>query len=215
MSIDIVIAHYKENIDWINHESLNGSSIKNIYLYTKNSDYELSTLLKNNKKIIHQYLPNLGRESHTYLTYCIDHYENKVDTVFFLQGNPFVHNVDINRLSHWIKHSNNTVNFFSKNFTNSFLLKGLTKNGHIKYWQGNTEPCELDIGRWFIKNIQNTIPKPVKIYYGANFCIPKSKILLRHKDYYKSILNENLLTPNPESGHFFERSWFYLFNLHI
>ena len=215
MSIDIVVAHYQENIDWINDKRLQHPLIKNIYLYTKSDQYQLSALLKNNIKIKHQYLPNVGRESHTYLTYCIDHYDDTdIQTVFFLQGNPFEHGINFKRLLDWIEYSKKDSNFFSKNFKDNYLSIGL-KNGHIKHWKGNTEPCDLNIQQWFIENINQTIPQPAKIYFGANFCIPKIKILSRSKNTYRSLINKYLSTKNPEVGHFFERSWFYLFNLHI
>lgn len=213
MSIDIVIAHYKEDIEWLNDEKLSSSSIKNIYLYTKNSDYRLSDKLKNNSKIKHYHLPNIGRESHTYLTYCIDHYNDQhINTVIFLQGNPFVHGVNINKILSWIQKSTKNTQFFSQNFTNSFLLKGL-RSGHINYWQGNTEKCDLSVQDWFIKNIQKSIPRPLKIYFCANFAIPHSKIRTRNISHYKNLIDQYFVTKNPETAHFIERSWFYLFNL--
>lgn len=212
MSINIVVAHYKENITWLNHNILNDSSIKNIYLYSKDPQYILNTELKNNKKIIHTYLPNVGRESHTYLTYCIENYNASVDSVFFLQGNPMAHGIRINRIKYWINSTKNNIKFISQNFSVASPFKGL-KNKRISHWQGLTEPCELPMDLWFKSNIQPQLPNPSKIYFGANFCIPSFKIKTRNLEEYQTLVKKYFTTKNPEACHFIERSWYYLFNL--
>jgi hypothetical protein len=89
MSIDMVIARYNERIDWIN-------KIKNkdihILLYNKGNPVPLS------KKYETILLPNVGRESHTYLTHIINHYDHLADTTIFTQGDPFDHSPDFLQL---------------------------------------------------------------------------------------------------------------------
>ena len=75
MNCDIVVAHYKENLEWVN--KINKDNIRNWYIYTKDDKYEIPSYLVNNNKVIHEYLPNIGRESYTYLKYCIDNYKIK------------------------------------------------------------------------------------------------------------------------------------------
>ena len=75
--IDIIIARYKENIDWINEIKLY-PYINNIYVYNKfyQEDYILS---------------NVGREAHTYLYHITHNYDNLNTVNIFLQGNPLDH----------------------------------------------------------------------------------------------------------------------------
>ena len=68
MSVVVVIAKYKENVSWVENLKYN------YIIYDKSKD-----------------VPNIGRESETYLKYIINHYNNLPDYVVFLQGNPFDH----------------------------------------------------------------------------------------------------------------------------
>jgi hypothetical protein len=43
------------------------------------------------------------------------------------------------------------------------------------------------------------------------FAVANSRILSKPKEFYERLLAE-LQTPNPEVGHFFERSWSYIFD---
>lgn len=73
----LVIARYKENIDWV-------KSIPIKYLiYNKNSQQI------HDKNIIN--IPNIGREEYVYIKYIIDHYENLPNQIIFVQGDPFAH----------------------------------------------------------------------------------------------------------------------------
>lgn len=67
----IVVAKYKENIDW----TINLPCI----IYDKSEKEEYIKL------------PNFGREAHTYLHHIIHNYDNLTDTTIFTQGNPFPH----------------------------------------------------------------------------------------------------------------------------
>ena len=83
--MDLVVAVYNENIDWIN-------LIKNkrIFLYLKNPDRydEIQTKFPN---AIIEILPNIGRESHTYVYHISKNYDYLANHTVFLQGNPFDH----------------------------------------------------------------------------------------------------------------------------
>jgi hypothetical protein len=97
----LVIAKYNENISWI-----------------KNTD--IPYIIYNKGNITPKYhntipLPNIGRESHTYLSFIIKNYYNLPENIIFCQGDPFPHcdnfldliknynlNQDITNLSHWI-----------------------------------------------------------------------------------------------------------------
>lgn len=83
----IVVAQYKENIDWISKVP---EDIK-VFVYTK-SDVSNSVVRTNT---VFKTLPNVGREAHTYIHHIVYNYESLTDTVIFLQGDPFEHAPDV------------------------------------------------------------------------------------------------------------------------
>jgi hypothetical protein len=82
MKYHIVIARYRENIDWINYIDTN---LYDVFIYNKGT--KLHNIL--NCNIIE--LENKGRETHTYLYHIINNYENLPEKIIFTQANPFDH----------------------------------------------------------------------------------------------------------------------------
>jgi hypothetical protein len=80
-TIDIVIARYEEDLSWLKDIPVKYTTL---YIYNKGSEI---TLDLQNVKIIP--LPNLGRESHTYLYHVINNYNNLADITYFLPGSVF------------------------------------------------------------------------------------------------------------------------------
>ena len=75
----------------------------------------------------------------------------------------------------------------------------------------NNEPIKfID---WFKNNINETYPNPIKIFCNAIFAVKKEQILSRPIEYYKNLILEVNHHVNSTEGHFFERSWYYIFNL--
>lgn len=72
----LVVARYNENIDWISELELPFT------IYNKGTQGNIENSIK---------IPNVGRESETYLRYIKDNYYNLPETVVFLQGDPFPH----------------------------------------------------------------------------------------------------------------------------
>jgi hypothetical protein len=111
MSIDLVIARYKENISWLHQVP---DSINTIYIYNKDDtckrplnrygtvvrSYQINPptldVPTSRSKIIS--LPNVGREADTYLEHIIQNYDNLADLTIFSQGDPFPHSPDFMKL---------------------------------------------------------------------------------------------------------------------
>jgi hypothetical protein len=208
MLYDIVIAHYKENLSWISE--LQHPNIRQLRIYTKDSSINTDFKYLNNK-VVHSVLPNVGRESDTYLRYCLEFRDNLPDFVFFLQGNPSFHGITTKHILQWI-HSFTDSHKFTPTFSNCPLYHG-TQDGRVSHWGSPTKPNSLDIVHWFKKFINtNQDINHCKVCFGANFGVSKDRILSRSVEDYNLIL-EDLNCINPESGHYIERSWFYFFNL--
>ncbi len=205
MKFDIVIAHYHENIDWINN--LNNELIRNIFVYSKS----LNDIILNNKKVIFSRLPNIGRESHTYLNYCVENYNNLPDFVIFLQGDP--HGIDVDKINEWINLANNS----KANYTNNFkigCIDWFLQNGKIEEWGGKTDQSRFDVREWAKVYIKDNLKEnDYPIFWHACFGVSKKAILSNSIEKYKTIISEELQGKNSEVSHFLERLWFYLFNL--
>ncbi len=70
-SFQIVVARYNEDISWLNPVQ------QHCIVYNKGKPLNIS-----NEK----FLPNVGRESETYLRYIIDNYDNLPEVVVFTQA---------------------------------------------------------------------------------------------------------------------------------
>lgn len=79
-TVEIVIAKYRENLQWIMHLQKLAPTF-GLKIYDK-SEAPIENA---------QVLPNLGREAHTYLHHIIKHYDHLADITVFCQGNPFDH----------------------------------------------------------------------------------------------------------------------------
>ena len=91
--IEIVIARYNEDLNWIN--KIIDKSIK-ITIYNKGLDNIKDISNKYNFTIIP--LKNIGRESHTYLYHIIKNYDNLAEQTIFCQGDSIFHSPDFLKL---------------------------------------------------------------------------------------------------------------------
>ena len=202
-----VVARYNESIDWLQ------PIIKDCIILNKGEPLHV-----NNETP----LENVGRESDSYLWYIIQHYDNLPDVVVFTQANiadhlgsnnvkyllnmkqeaelygksiPRIHNLHVdNEVSCWGPIFNHPINH------RSFKIPNTYKHDSIFF---------ID---WFRKNISESYPNPISIYYNAIFAVKKELILAHPKEYYETLRKEVHYDINPMEGHFFERSWYYIFN---
>jgi len=54
----------------------------------------------------------------------------------------------------------------------------------------------------------------MSVFFGASFVIRREMIQLRSKEFYEKLSKQLEVSDSPEVGHYFERSWFYIFNCH-
>jgi hypothetical protein len=77
VSIRVVVARYREDVSWTR-------VLPNVTIYNKGeplSDQEYNQV----------FLPNVGREQHTFFWHIVKHYDELDDYTVFLQGDPFDH----------------------------------------------------------------------------------------------------------------------------
>ena len=200
----IVVARYNENIEWLKDE------MNNCIIYNKGDKLNIENEIM---------LENVGRESDTYLNYIITHYENLPDVVVFTQARISDHkgrddvNYLINIKNEALIHSKSqNVNVFSNRCT-CFGEKWNLKNDGTFYLNDNYKNNRPIIFiEWFKDNINKTYPTPIHVYCNAIFAVKRELILKNPLEYYKKLILEVNHHICSTEAHFFERSWYYIFN---
>lgn len=155
-------------------------------------------------------LPNVGRESHTYLRHIIDTYSDNEDSrdeiIVFLQGHPFDHC--------------NGVDIFQS-----------VMNGILRITEGSMFE---NIGSWIIEIVDgepkfhmtikeelaatslelfgNELPKSFVFSAGALFVTSRTSISKRPIEFYQKAIKMLDADVNPIRGFCFERLWSLVFN---
>jgi len=208
METSVIISRFNENLDWI--ENINKDYI--IYLYNKGEDITLK------KSINSINLPNVGRESHTWLYHITNNYENISDNNIFLQGRiddlgcmaykdleRYLNNLEVNRFN--VSRLGLLTPFHWK--------KNLTIPSDKRYkkdWE-NAKISRNEIGfRKFAKEIFPNIPIFVATSYGGCFAVSKEAIYSHSKDFYIKLLSKCNHHEHPIEAHFLERLWCFMFS---
>ena len=187
MSVAVVIAHYKENLDWI-----------------KNIKYKNYVIISKEKYEPEQ-IPNKGFEASSYLEYIIKSYENLSDYTIFLHGHR----------SSWHHKENIDEKINSLTFDkpyhniNDNTLSGIG-NGENSYEK--TELIYQSLRR--ILNI-NIIIEHIFMRGSAQFYVHKDCILRHNKNVYIQLYNY-LMETNEISfwtSRAFEYIWHLIFTL--
>lgn len=180
-------------------------------------------------------IPNVGRESETYLQYILANYNQLPDVVVFTQGRISDHVDYQNYLKSYLFDNSKGYATYLVYLKNEALEKSKSQNfwmhhdvgkcncfdkawnirgGGYFYLHDNYKKNQrMPFCEWFKKNIQDDYPNPICLYPNGIFAVTKENILSNPLDYYEKLLLEVNHQVNPAEGHFFERSWYYIFNM--
>jgi hypothetical protein len=195
----IVIARYNENISWAN-------DYENVVIYNKGENVETKHSI-----IV---ADNIGKEAHTYLQYVIDNYHDLPDVVAFMQGDPFYH---ISSL--WVEEKI-TPDLFNDYFFNN-IENGFSKNWVYGRMMHFAPPYCVDWFKMRIDKEDKVNVENMKIFWAACFSVTKEQILKRPYTFYQELHQqfndddrhvENYNRTDWTLAHWFERSWYYIFN---
>jgi len=206
MSYKIIVARYNENIEWLEKD------FDNCIVYNKGEKLNIQNEIA---------LENVGRESETYLNYIISNYDSLPDVVVFTQARIDDHyeNADINYLINLKKcaFANNKSQSFMTHYQNQIHNDPWNAEWNLtygKYFLENNykNNVPLTFKEWFKKHIHHDYPNPIHIYRSGIFAVKKELILNKPKDFYERLILELNHHSDPTEGHFFERSWYYIFH---
>eukprot|EP01031_Cornospumella_fuschlensis_P041681 gene41681-50862_t len=177
----IIVAKYKEDISWIP-----SSWLSDVHLYNKDESNPVAITEEGKKWAACENLPNVGRESHSYLHHIISHYDDLADVLYFTQAHPFDHAPHIVDL---IEGGIGSVA--------PFFPVGIQAGFDRSYSQlSNSKP----------------VPRTIVFSPGAIFAVQKQAILRREKRYYEDALKLLDYDKNPIEGYSFERLWSVIFD---
>lgn len=199
MKYQIVVARYDEDISYLYLFK------DNIVVYNKGND-DIPTHFNTLK------LPNIGRESHTYLYHIITNYDNLADKTLFMQGR-----VNDHKLLQFDEYFNDNNLFIGRESTHDIemLKKDIDHSGKylIELKKGDLKKSKYTPYEWINKiGIDISNFTKFKMIWGANFSISKEIIQSKSKLFYENLIKYVDYDRNPEEGHFFERSWYTIFN---
>ena len=206
MKSTLIIARYNEDITWLNDKSEH-----KIIIYNKGNK-----LLNNKFKNIIS-LPNVGRESHTWLHHITNNYENLDENNIFLQGriddlncmafkDPKLYYKDLEKYGFAVSRFGLLGPMHWKDNV------GIEKNKkYSSQWEAN-KIGKSEIGfRKFAKSLFPNIPLLVATSYGGCFAVKKELIRNYDLEFYKKLLFMLSNHEKPIEGHFMERLWCYMF----
>lgn len=214
-NVEIVVARYNENLEWLNEYPFNQFE----YIVYNKGDNE--HFIKTNVKHIIN-LPNIGMCDHTYLYHIIQNYDNLSNTIVFLPGSVnIIHKKQkaINLLNRIIK-SNFTHSFFIGKYHNSvkdqynnFTLDTYRCAYDPNYQKNNRtqlHKCKIrPYGKWYTYFFGDT-PAHYATHHGI-FSIDKRDII-QHPIYrYELLIKTVNKTSHHEASHYIERSWGVIF----
>lgn len=195
----IVVARYNENIDWL-------KKLKDITLV-----YNKGLFHDSLKYFQVLQLPNYGRESHTYLNHIINNYDNLAEYTLFFQGSIKDH--EPLSLENYFQQKDFIG--YLRNYETHLIKKPLR---HFGKWKneinnGSIKQSKLTCFEWLTEIIYfDETLKEISTVWGALFSVSKKLIHEKPKIFYEQLLRYVDYHVNPEEGHFFERSWYFIFS---
>jgi hypothetical protein len=215
----IIIARYMEDLEWIDKPPYN----KYPYIvYNKGNDQNYK---KTDKFIEEIKLPNVGRETHTYLYHIIENYHRISRMTIFLPGSMELKHKDIKgrKLFEQLEIEPYTTTFVCDtelkgyhvlNVHSFTLLNKYTSSSSMNSQHNEGNAMALSpmrpLGRWYLSHFDASIPN-LYTTYNSIFALSRDSILAHHVPYYNGFINEVNTHHNHEVVHYYERTWYSVF----
>lgn len=224
---ELVVARYTENLNWLR----NLPTGLRVTVYDKsNAGPTLGESAGNNAI----FLPNVGREAHTYLHHIVSRYDSLAEWTVFCQGKPFDHAYDFKK---WLREftapqpksgaddENPQLSMFSlaPDFSPGSPKVVFIWLGHLidtdddrgdrlfRPWSKNVAGCGLDL-RGFHQALFGTDgPMLYTFVLGAQFAVHRDVVHRRSLSFYERSLAVSVTFP--DAAHCFERSWDRVFGV--
>ena len=221
---EMVIAHYRENLEW----ALQYRKWATVYHKGGQQPKETPELPRqiDHSHFRYHELPNVGREGHTYLYYIVSRWNSLPENVFFTQGSCSVDHRPFPIESYLMTKPNISLymNVWNRGIEFDDYPGGTLR--HIGKWKrerdtGVMSPSPTSFIDWWKEYISPVFPidgslekvfRKWKWSHGAIFSVSRDCIKQHPLIFYQKLLTNLQRHVNPEEGHFLEKSWFYIFD---
>ena len=215
-SIDVVVARYKENIDWL--REYDDGALGRLFIYNKSDkpvDYS-----NGRAKYIYRELPNVGVCDHTYLYHIIENYDDLADVTVFLPGSGSLENKKgtVDFIMEKVKSTYKTafkVKPFPDRSVGEVLYNFTLEKWDVTSLENRDSDGKLELakirpfGKWY----EATFPgiKVKAAVFGGIFAVSRDHIRSRNKEFYEGLIKEVGTHKFHEASHYIERSWTSIF----
>lgn len=205
--INVIVARYREELAWLAELDLP------FLVYDKSGELPGAV-----------HLPNIGRETHTYLTHIVNNYDRLAPYMVFLQGDPFVHlSADgqagpkelRERILETVERGAHFQGFawFKLKCDGLGRPHDLKKSENKGRWPGWGK--DIPVADVFCELFDSPAPKQfIARASTGNFMVSAERIRTRPLSMYRHALR--LVEDDPHdgnnTGHAFERLWQLIFN---
>lgn len=230
-TVDIVIALYNEDLDWLCDDMIKDNIAKNdvktnIYIYNKGMNNVTPRFMECYKTIVDLHvieLPNVGRCDHTYLYHIINNYTSLSDVTIFLPAScdmDFKVQKTVKVISKaysdidtvFIDETNQNIYDSMKDFTLSQWFSSHKAN-HINTDYSMELANPRPFGKWYLHVFGEEARSYSSVTFYGIFAISRNHILTRPIKMYEKLISHVDKHHNPEAGHYLERSWSAIFNI--
>ena len=207
MKAELVIARYNENISWL--DNIIGKIP--IHVYTKGESLDTAGY----SSIIA--LPNVERESNTWLNHIITRYATLPDITVFLQGriDDLGNNVYTNIEDYFPCAIQYGFSASAYGIFNPLQWQDINFEADPKYaeaWNnGSLARSNLSLIDYSSKFL-GPLPLLTVTSMCGCFAVSRRAVHMRPINFYKELLTTVSHHPNPVEGHYLERMWCYMFS---
>ena len=206
-SFTVVIARYNEDLSWIAKEF----PTEQVIIYNKGPN-DIGDL-PDNCLVVN--LPNIGRETHSYLYHIISNYNNLSDRILFIQGQPYDHRIYLPLVKHKVITDSSCKNTIAKCMYDS--LANQSDGLEQENWQDSkwkdivlSNKTMLEFTKYYIGQ-QYFGDTEIYFQWGGQFAVDKEKILCHEKKYFENLI-ATLNKQHPIEVHYIERLWDLIFS---
>ena len=203
LDYEIVVAHYNERLHWLK------SVANHSHVYHKGKGLRPPPL----PLYAWEKLPNVGRESHTYLYHIINNYESLAEVTIFVQGEGFS------------QYCGGSVNkMINKARNDNVCCKVVSPPGnewgrinHAGKWlmeirSGVLRPSNFTLGEFYQELFG--FPHPKIFNFCPTACVAATRDAIKKHpiEFYRKAISFVDDHSNPEEGHYLERLWHDMFS---
>jgi hypothetical protein len=189
MTFSCVVSVYKEDISFLKKYIY---IFTNIYIYLKD-ETRYDSIVEDFANCKVEVLPNIGRESQTYVHHISKYYDSLEDYICFIQGHPFDHCTNFEEIL--------------QNYTNKDYL-ALSDSILKSDYHGFPHHGNLKVGEIYNYITEKQHPEYFFFFPGAQFIVCKNYIQNNKKEFYEQI--DNLHTSTYDLPWILERLWLYI-----